>query len=263
MNPLPDSNQNRNNEKIAKEHWKNILYALTILKEATSGQITNFINNKVEREVKDEFDPQDVSNLGKSNDQLNNERDRELEDRHIDRKTTLKWLKRMVDKGLVKSKNKAYTLTPQGRNEEIFGEYYGRLLYDKLMEMPFKGSIGERLEEYVKRVGIYITYIFMRNSNRAGIQPHYNTVRSDYDEWVNDSISPVVLLEWFNNTFYSKSDSNNYDKLTKVLNSRFNDYINNLEDSEKMYYEKVFPFLYRHSLSMLKKREEKRLDFKS
>ena len=58
------------------------------------------------------------------------------------------------------------------------------------MELPFKGSLGEKLEEYVRRVGIYVTYIFMRNSNRAGIDPKYSIVRKDYDEWVNDSINP-------------------------------------------------------------------------
>ena len=115
------------------------------------------------------------------------------------------------------------------------------------MEMPFKGSLGEKLEEYVKRVGIYITYIFMRNSNRAGINPQFSAVRNDYDEWVNDCISPVLLLEWFNNVFYSKSGSNNYDKLAKDLNTHFTKYIKNLETSEKMYYDKVFPFLHQRS----------------
>ena len=129
------------------------------------------------------------------------------------------------------------------------------------MEMTFKGTLGEKLEEYVNRVGIYVTYIFMRNSNRAGIKPQYNAARNDYDEWVNDSISPVLLLEWFNNVFYSKSGSNNYDKLAKVLNTRFSKYIKNLETSEKKYYEKVFPFLHQHNMSTLKMREEERLDY--
>ena len=102
--------------------------------------------------------------------------------------------------------------------------------------------MDEKLVEYVKRVGIYITYIFVRNSNRSGIQPQYPGENED-DEWINDAISPVLLLEWFNNVFYSKSGSNNYDKLAKVLNTRFTKYINNLETSEKMYYGKTFPFL--------------------
>ena len=92
-------------------------------------------------------------------------------------------------------------------------------MYQKLMELPFKGSLGEKLEEYVRRVGIYVTYIFMRNSNRAGVDSKYSIVRKDYDEWVNDSINPVLLLEWFNNVFYSKSSSNNYYKLARLLNT--------------------------------------------
>ena len=101
----------------------------------------------------------------------------------------------------------------------------------------------------------------MRNSNRAGINPQYSAARNDHDEWVNDSISPVLLLEWFNNVFYSKSGSNNYHKLTKVLNPRFTKYIQNLETSEKKYYEKTFPFLHQHSMTMLKTREQNRLDY--
>ena len=193
--------------------------------------------------------------------QLKKEKERELRDRHIDRKTTLKWLKRMIEKGWVKTRHDVYWLTPEGRDVKVFGFYYGRLLYQELMEMPFKGTLGEKLEEYVMRVGIYVTYIFMRNSNRAGINPQYNAVRNDYDEWVNDCISPVLLLEWFNNVFYSKSGSNNYDKLVKSLNARFSEYIKTLEDSERTYYEKTFPFLHKHSESTLKMREERRLDY--
>ena len=104
-----------------------------------------------------------------------------------------------------------------------------------------------------------MTYIFMRNSNRAGIKPQYSEAREHYDEWVNDAISPVLLLEWFNNVFYSKCGSNNYDKLARVLNTRFTKYIDNLETSEKMYYEKTFPFLQQRSTEMLKLREQANL----
>lgn len=260
MNPLPDSNKNRNNEKIAKGHWQNILYVLK-LEDAKCGAITKLVNDKVTREVDDEFNPSNAKHLGKSNAELKKENDREMLDRHIDRKTTLKWLKRMVERGLVKTKNDVYSLTPEGHNERVFGEYYGHLLYEKLMELPFKGSLGEKLEEYVRRVGIYVTYIFMRNSNRAGVDSKYSIVRKDYDEWVNDSINPGPLLEWFNNVFYSKSGSNNYDKLAKSLNPRFSEYINTLKESERTYYEKVFPFLHKHSMSTLKMREERRLDY--
>ena len=49
MNPLPDSNKNRNNEKIAKGHWQNILYALNKLEDAKCGAITKSVNDKVTR----------------------------------------------------------------------------------------------------------------------------------------------------------------------------------------------------------------------
>lgn len=237
------------------------MYALNKLEDAKCGAITKSVNDKVTQEVVDEFHPNHAKHLDKSTAQLDKEKERELRDRHIDRKTTLKWLKRMMERGLVKMKNDVYSLTQEGHDENIFGEYYGRLLYQELMEMPFKGTLGDKLEEYVKRVGIYVTYIFMRNSNRPGIKPWYSAARNDYDEWVNDSISPVLLLEWFNNVFYSKSGSNNYEKLAKLLNTRFTKYIKNLETSEKKYYEKVFPFLHQHSTTMLKMREQSRLDY--
>jgi predicted transcriptional regulator len=258
---MPLFDQNRNNEKIAKVHWQNIIYALTQLGDAKCGQIMTFVNNKARLDVESEFSSHQTKYSGLSRDQLNKAKEDELEDRELNRATARKWLKRMVTRGLVKTKKDVYSLTPQGRNEEIFGEYYGKLLYDNLMEMPFKGSLREKLDEYVRRVGIYVTYIFIRNSNRAGIKPQYSAVRNEYDEWVNDSISPVRLLEWFNNGFYSKSGNNNYGKLTKVLDSRFSKYIKNLETSEKMYYEKIFPFLHQHSMTMLRKREENKLDY--
>lgn len=163
----------------------------------------------------------------------------------------------MVDRGFVVKKGNLYSLSPEGNNEKIFGFYYGKLLYDELMEkIPFpKGSIGDRLEEYVKRVGIYITYIFMQNSNRSGTESQYTTVRNEYDEWVNDCISTVRLLEWFNNVFYSKRDSNDYSILTKALNRRFGEYIKNLESSEKIYYDSLFPSLQRLKTEVLKERK--------
>ena len=260
MNPTYASDAMYSNERRVKGHRHNILYALNALgRSSPSQEITDEVNKKVEFDVEQEFDPNRPQNINKSKGQLDKEKKRELEFRGISRKTTDKLLERMVKRGLVTKKHHVYALTPQGRDENIFGEYYGRLLHQNLMEMPFKGSMGEKLDEYVRRVGIYVTYIFMRNSNRAGINPQYSAVRNDYDEWVNDCISPVLLLEWFNNVFYSKSGSNNYAKLAKVLNTHFTKYIKNLETSEKMYYEKVFPYLYQHSMTMLKMREQTRL----
>jgi hypothetical protein len=262
VNPTSGSDAMYSNEKRAKKHWHNILYALSITGDNSSSQeITDEVNKKVRMEVEYEFDPSRPEQMDKSRTQLDNDRKQELDFRKLSRKTTDKYLKRMVKKGWIKTKNHGYSLTPEGRNEKIFGEYYGSFLYDRLTEMPFKGTLGEKLEEYVKWVGIYITYVFMRNSNRAGIESQYASVRKDYDEWVNDAISPVILLEWFNNVFYSKSNSNNYDKLANTLNNRFKEYIKNLDSSDKMYYDKILPSLYRNSLTMLKKREEARLDY--
>lgn len=99
----------------------------------------------------------------------------------------------------------------------------------------------------------------MRNSNRGGIDPQYNSAREEYDEWVNDALNPPLLLEWFNNVFYSNSKQNDYEKLKDSLGAEYGKYIRNLEDSEKRYNEKVFPFLHSYSISVLKRREESRL----
>jgi hypothetical protein len=261
VNPTSQFNPNRNNEKLAKGHWQNIMYALSILGDATNGELTKFINDKAKKNVEDEFNPSHVKNLGKIREQLRKDSKRELDDRSIDRKTTLKWLKRMIEKGWVKTKHDVYWLTPEGHNKKIFGEYYGMALWEKLVTIPFKGSLEERMEEYVKRVGIYITYVFMRNSARSGLESRYSPIRSEDDEWVNDSICTPILLEWFNNVFYPKSKSYNYDKLVKSLGAPFSEYINNLEESERTYYEKTFPFLHKQSISTLKMREERRLDY--
>jgi len=259
MNPSSSFNVYYKQERIAKGHWENIIYALTILKDATSGEITKFVNDKVRREVDETLGS--TRNLLKDRKQSAKEKQTELRDKQLSKKTVQNWLKRLEVKGLVsKTRHNVYSLTPEGRNEKIFGEYYGMVIYDRLMVMPFKGSDEEKLLEYVKRLGIYITYIFIRNSARSGVQSPHTTLRKDDDEWLNDSISPVLLLEWFNNVFYSKSKSQNYDKLIKSLNTHFSEYIMNLEESERIYYEKVFPFLHRKRIEGLKRRK-KNLDY--
>ena len=97
------------------------------LEDAKCGAITKLVNDKVTREVDDEFNPSNAKHLGKSNAELKKENDREMLDRHIDRKTTLKWLKRMVERGLVKTKNDVYSLTQKdimkGYLENTMGIY--------------------------------------------------------------------------------------------------------------------------------------------
>lgn len=255
VNPSSHFNPYRNQERIAKGHWENIIYGLTILKDATTGEITKFVNDKVMREVEETLGS--TRNLLKDRKQSAKEKQTELRDKQLSTRTVQNWLKRLEVKGLVsKTRHNVYSLTPEGRNEKIFGEYYGMVIYDRLMVMPFKGSDEEKLLEYVKRLGIYITYIFIRNSARSGVQSPHTTIRKDDDEWLNDSISPVLLLEWFNNVFYSKSKSQNYDKLIKSLNTHFSEYIMNLEESERIYYEKVFPFLHRKRIEGLKRRKK-------
>jgi hypothetical protein len=242
-------------EKRAKDHWENIIYALTILKEAWTQEIKELIDNKVEQEVSEKYNSSEY--LSKDPNQVEKEKEFELKQRQMDRKTIQKWLRRLEEKSLVsKTRHNVYSLTPEGRNEKIFGEYYGQMMYDRLMAIPFKGSDEQKLLEYIKRLGIYITYIFIRNSARSGIQSSHTTIRKDDDEWISDSISPAILLEWFNNTFYSKSKSHNYNKLIKPLSAHYAKYVKNLEESEQFYYEKVFPFLHKKSVEGLERRKK-------
>lgn len=214
-------------EQLAKRNTDTVIYSLRNLGEATSTQIHKFIQDNRSKHVK-----------------------------KFSLRTVQAKLIKLADRGFVVKKGNLYSLSPEGNNEKIFGFYYGKLLYDELMEkIPFpKGSIGDRLEEYVRRVGIYITYIFMQNSNRSGTESQYVRVGREYDEWVNDCISPVRLLEWFNNVFYSKRDANDYSTLSKALNRRFGGYIKNLESSEKIYHENISPSLQRLKAEVLEER---------
>ena len=123
MNPRFVSDAMYSNERRVKGHRHNIIYALSAYGTNASQKITDEVNKKVEIDVEQEFDPNRPQNINKSKGQLDKEKKRELEFRRLSRETADKLLKRMVERGLVTKKHHVYTLTPEGRNENIFGEY--------------------------------------------------------------------------------------------------------------------------------------------
>ena len=226
-------------ERIARDHLQNIIYALIELKNARTGKITKFVNDKVKSEVGQGFE---------------SSRKIELKDRQMDRKTVQKWLTRLEKDGMVsKTEYFVYTLTKAGQSIKIFAEPYGNTLFDELAKIPLKGSKDEKLLECIKRLGLYIVYIFIQNSSPTVANPLYSAIEENDVDWINEAINLKLMFEWFSRNFYIKKQKpssryQNFYKLMYSLERQFSEYLPVLLKSEQDYYKECFPEYYRKVL---------------
>jgi hypothetical protein len=223
-------------ERIARDHLQNIIYALIVLKVAKTGKITKFVNDKARSEV---------GGIYESSKRI------ELKDRQIDRKTVQKWLSRLEKDGMVSKTNYyVYSLTNSGRAIKIFAESYGKSLFDQLVKIPLKGTKDEKLLACINRLGLYIVYIFIRNSAPTVGSALHAAIEENDVEWMNEAINLKLMFEWFTRKFYTKKQKNssryqNFYTLMYTLERQFSEYLPILLKSEQDYYKKLFPDYYR------------------
>ncbi len=168
---------------------------------------------------------------------------------------------------VVKNKYNEYSLTKVGHAAKIFAQSYGKTLFDKLTEIPFKGTQEQKILECVNRFGLYIAYIFIRNSSPTVVNSLYTAIEEDDVEYIHEATNLKLMFEWFTREFYSKkqeysSRSQNYFALMYALEKEFPEYIQNLITSETDYQKKVFPDYYkRFLLKKIKKNLSKPYSF--
>lgn len=238
MNPL-SSNASRKQDQMARKHRENILYALSILKEASSGEIKSFTDAMVESEVQYKFSSSKY--LTENQQQVAIQKQTELTQKKMTQRSIQKWLIRLERDHLI-SRNRyhVYRLTVKGREEKILGEFYGKEMFDNLARIPLKGTQDQKIRECVNRFGIYVVYIF----NWVSHLP--KELEQNDLEWITEAINPQRLFEWFSNEFYSKPQkddarSKTYKELVKILNRRFSKYYENLTKTEMDHYTKHLP----------------------
>jgi hypothetical protein len=152
--------------------------------------------------------------------------------------------------GLV-SKNgyNEYSLTKEGQSAKIFGHSYGKTLFDKLTEIPFKGNEDQKILECVKRFG-YIVYIFIRNSSPSVASSFYEAIGENDVEWIKEAVDLKTMFECFTKEVYSKtqkysSRSKNFWVLMKRLETEFPQHFPTLLKSEGDYFKSAFPEYYK------------------
>lgn len=234
-------------QRIAKKHEDRIIHALRILKKATSGPITDFMNKQVETEIEKEYEPKYLFGDRESTDK---EKRAKLEDEQITQRGVQLILPRLEAKGLVFKVNYEYSLTNVGQAARIFAESYGKTLFDQLRAIPLDGTDDEKILECVKRLGLYIAYVFIRNSSPSVVSSFYDAIEENDKEWITEVIDLNSMFEWFTNKIYSKkqkysSRTQKHFKLMSALRTQFPKYIPTLLKSESEYYKKAFPEYYK------------------
>jgi hypothetical protein len=238
MNPSSPS-QFHNQEALAKEHRQNIIYALRTLKEATSGEIKKRIDKKVDLEMEEKYNSPkyllgDRKLIGK-------QRRLESSQKKMSLRTVQKWLVQLQkDYFVSKNKYNVYKLTTTGLSEKIFGESYGKMLFDSITKLPLKrGTPDEKMNDCIRRMGVYVSYVFIHNMWGGSLQRNKT-------EWINDVINPGRMFEWFNNEFESVRGFD--------FDPAYAEYATALKETMQAYYDKVFPHLQDDYLDALKRR---------
>lgn len=234
---------------MAREHKENIIYALIILKEGRTGEITKFVNDKVRAEVEEEY--KSTKYLLKDRKKIEAMKQSELKEKQLNRKSVQNWLSRLEKDGKVSmTKYYVYSLTKSGQAIRIFAEAYGKTLFDKLFKIPLKGTTDEKLLTYINRLGLYIVYIFIRNSSPTVVNSLYAAIEENDVDWINQAIDLKSMFVWFTDNFYSKHQKystrrEKHFKLMQTLENEFREGIRNLITSETVYQKQVFPDYYR------------------
>ena len=168
------------------------------------------------------------------------EKSKDLKRRQMSKKTIQKWLS-CLEKNYYVRKNKynVYSLTTKGISEQIFGETYGKVLFDSMTKTPLTGNINEKVSECVKCMGMYLFCVFTENMWNTSMQRNKHG-------WINDVINPSMMFEWFSNEFESYKQLN--------INPEFVKYHNLFIESHKRYYSDIYFGLHDRYIEALKKR---------
>jgi len=207
-----DSNHRRTSK--ARTHRDYILLALRTLGKATTGPITNWINQHVK------------ADRGQTS---------------ISKRGVQMILPKLEKEDLVsKNEYNEYSLTEAGGKQRIFGELYGEIIFEGLMGIPLNGTREEKMLECIKRFGLYVTHIFIQNLVRVR---KWDKLMAENDiEWLNEAIDPSLMFEWFVNEFYPEKHTTKAGKfieLARLFEKEFREYFWKLTEAEIKFDQKV------------------------
>jgi hypothetical protein len=233
----------------ADSHRNYIILAIKEMKQVSSGKITKWVNDRVKSDLDERYDSIEYRFLDSKQNRRNKSID--LKRMQITHRGVQFILPKLKAEGLVSNnKYNEYTLTNAGQAVKIFAEPYGKSLFEALVKIPLKGTNEEKLLECVKRFGLYIAYIFLRNSSPTVVNSLYTAIEEDDVGYIHEATNLALMFEWFTDNFYSKhqkysSRRENYFALMYALEKEFPEYIKNLITSETDYQKKVFPDYYK------------------
>ena len=145
--------------------------------------------------------------------------------RHGYQRTIQYWLPYLEGRGLVKkNKYNEYSLTHEGRKEIIFSRVYGETLFRKLVtQPPFKGSDRMKINECIRRFGMYIFCVFVLNEIRHIDKEFYSDDEflEKFLGWPEETIPPRHMFQWFFTLFHSELTNNDITQIMKILNEEF------------------------------------------
>jgi hypothetical protein len=217
-------------ERKVREHKDNILYALRVLKNATSGEIKKFIDNKVESEVNQQYENK-PEYLLIDKELLPELIETDLRWKKMSKRTIQKWLPKLKKDGLViKDKYNEYSLTTRGKMRPIFPYSYGKILFYHLVGKPlFTSSDKERITECIKRFGLYILSVFIYNltiKDRPLSTPNF---LEDLFNWPEEIISPRDMFQWFFSIFRFELTDPDIEHIAKIFTEEYPQYLKAFE----------------------------------
>ncbi len=208
-------------------HSELVVDALKTLRHATSYDIKDFTDNSAKEYVK-------------------RTHRKDLEKCRMDLRTVQSKLSALKTEGKVNhDKEYVYYLTEEGYNQKLFGEPFGRALFESLTEIPLEGSNEERMIECVNRLGIYLIYIFMTGSS-LNWGSRTQRIIAEYDtEWINEAVNGELLFKWFIDQFsFDKVPrtlkTRHYHEMMRPLHQHFPKLLQNLSDAEMAFNRKFY-----------------------
>ena len=239
----PHSSSMMSERQIGRLHMAYVIYALKILKHATPKQIKDRIDIEVERFLEEKYSSKLLFGNKK---EIDAQKQADLKLHKFSKRTVQSILTDLIKAGKVAhDKQHRYYLTEAGYQQKLFGNPFGRAIFESLTEIPLRGTKEEKLLECVNRVGLYLIYIFMRGISFSWGSRTKQIIAKYDTEWINEAINGELIFNWFASQVAFDElprtlKTRHYNDIMKCLLQYFPELLGNLEVSEMAFNRKFF-----------------------
>jgi hypothetical protein len=230
-------------QQITRIHLDLIIHALKTLNQATSYQIKEF-TDKSARIYVDSIYRSKLLYASQEHHVISKKKF--LDNCRMELRTIQLKLKDLKTEGKVNHDDKyRYYLTEDGYEQKLFGEPFGKALFEGLTEIQLKGTDEEKVLECINRLGTYLIYIFM-NGTAFTWGSHTQQIIAKYDtEWINEAINGELIFKWVSSQFpFDKIPrtlkGRRYNEIMQPLYEHFPELIQKLQISEMAFNRKFF-----------------------